>query len=89
MGHVCTTDTSWIHDEWSHDEWNDGWSLDEWNDDWSSVGWHDDCEQTYHTSVSSFSLGSSEWVNTNLDTGAAVNTFLVKVDPGGVGDGRF
>ena len=26
MGHVCTTDTSWIHDEWSLDEWNDGWS---------------------------------------------------------------
>ena len=42
MGHVYTTDTSWIHDEWSPDEWNDGWSLDEWNDDWSCVGWHED-----------------------------------------------
>ena len=31
MGHVCTTDTSWIHER----------SLDEWNDDWSSVGWHE------------------------------------------------
>ena len=29
-------------------------ALDEWNDDWSSVGWHEDCEQTYDTSVSSF-----------------------------------
>ena len=57
-GHVCATDTSWIHDERSHEEWNDGWSLDERNDDWSSVGWHEDCEQTYDTSVSSFSLQS-------------------------------
>ena len=58
MGHVCTTDTSWIHDEWSPDERHDGWSLDEWNDDWSLVGWQEDCEQTCDTSVSSFSLGS-------------------------------
>ena len=54
MGQVCTTETSWIHDEWSPDEWNDGWRLDEWNDDWSGVVWHEDCEQTYNTSVSSF-----------------------------------
>ena len=32
MGHVCTTDTSCIDDEWSPDEWND---------DWSSVGWYE------------------------------------------------
>ena len=49
MGHVCTTDTSWIHDEWNPDEWNDGWSLDERSDDWSSLGGHEDCEQTYAT----------------------------------------
>ena len=81
--------TSGIHDEWSLDEWNDGWSLDEWNDDWSGVGWHEDCEQTYNTSVSSFSLESSEWVNTNLDTGAAVNAFLVNFDREGAGNGSF
>ena len=83
MGQVYTTDTSWNHG-WRLDEWNDDWRLDEWNDDWSGVGWHEDCEQTYNTSVSSFSLESSERVNTNLDTGAAVNTFL-----GGVEDGSF
>ena len=44
--------------------------------DWSGVGWHEDCEQTYNTSVSSFSLESSEWAKMNLDTGATVNTFL-------------
>ena len=60
MVQAYTTDTSWIHDEWSPDEWNDGWSLDEWKHDWSCVGWHEDCEQTYDTSVSSFSLESSE-----------------------------
>ena len=89
MGQVCTTETSWIHDGWSPDEWNDGWSLDERNDDWSGVRWHEDCEQTYNTSVGSFSLESSEWANTNLDTGAALNAFLVNYDPEGVGDGRF
>ena len=52
------------------------------------------------TSASSFSLGvldvsatSSpkrfEWVSTNLDTGAAVNTFPLKFGPEGAGDGRF
>ena len=56
IGLVCTTDTSWTHDEWRPDEWNDGWSLEQWNDDWSSVGWHEDCEQTTDISVSSFSL---------------------------------
>ena len=81
--------TSWIHDPWNPDEWNDGWSLNEWNDDWSGVGWHEDGEQTYNISVSSFSLESSERVNTNLDTRAAVNTFLVNFDREGVGDGSF
>ena len=100
MGHVCTTDTSGIHDEWSPDEWNDGWSLDEWNDEWSSVGWHEGWEQTYDTSASSFSLGSFDvsatsstkrfgWVMVNLDTGAAVNTFPLNFGPEGAGDGRF
>ena len=65
------------------------WGLDECSDDWSGVGWHEDCEQTYHTSVSSFSLESSEWVSTNLDTGAAVNAFPVNFDPKGVRDGSF
>ena len=87
MGQVYTTDTSWIHDEWSPDEWNDGWSLDDWNDDWSCVGWHEDCEQTHDTSVSSFSLESSEWAKMNLDSGAAVNTFPSNFGPGGIGDG--
>ena len=59
---VCTTDTSWVHDEWRRDEWNDGWSYDVWNDDWSCSGWHGDCQQTCNTSVSSFSLEISEWV---------------------------
>ena len=95
MGHVCTTGTSWIHDEW-----NDGLSLDEWNDDLSSVGRHEDCEQTYDTAVCSFSLegldlGAKsspkrfEWVEMNLDTGAAVNTFPLNCSPEGKGDGRF
>ena len=100
LGHVCTTDTSWIHDEWSPDGWNDGWSLYEWNDDWSSVGRHEGCEQTYDTSISSFSLGSFdfgamcspkrfEWVKMNLDTGAAVNTFPLIFSPEGIGDRSF
>ena len=88
LGQVCTTDT-WIHDEWRCDEWNDGKSLDEWNDDWSHAGWHEDCEQTYNTSVSSFSLKISEWVKMNIDTGAAVNTFPFNLDPEGAGDGTF
>ena len=61
----------------SPDEWNDGWSFDEWNVVWSSVGRHECCEQTYDTSASSFSFGSSdfgaqsspkrfEWVKMNL-----------------------
>ena len=29
MGQLCTTETSWFHDEWSPNEWNDGWSVDE------------------------------------------------------------
>ena len=89
MGQACTTEPSWIHDEWSPHEWNDGWSLNEWNGDWSGVGWHADCEQTYNTSVSSFSLDSSEWVNANIDTGATVNAFLVNFDREGIGYGSF
>ena len=46
----------------SQDERNEDWSFDEWNDDRSFVGWREDCEQTHVTSVSSFSLESSEWV---------------------------
>ena len=69
MGQVCITETSWIHEEWS---------ADEWNDDWSCVGWHEDCERMCCTFVSSFSLESSERENMNLDTGATVNTFVVK-----------
>ena len=60
MGQVYPAGTSWIHEEWSPDEWNDGWSVDEWNDDWSCVGWHEDWEQTHDTSLSSFSLESSQ-----------------------------
>ena len=30
-----------------------------------------------------------EWVNTNLDTGAAVNTFPLNFGPQGAGDGSF
>ena len=30
-----------------------------------------------------------EWVNMNLDTGAAVNTFPLNIGPEGAGDGRF
>ena len=100
MGHVCTTDTSWIRDEGRPDEWNDGWSLDEWNHDWSSVGWYEDCEQTSDTSASSFSLESFDFsaqsspkrfelVKMNLDTGAAINTLLVNFSPEGIGDGGF
>ena len=89
MGQVCTTDTSWTHDKWSPDEWNDGWSLDEWNDVWRCGRCNVDCEQTYDTSVSSFSLEISEWVKMNLDTGAAVNSFPSNFGPEGVGDGNF
>ena len=73
----------------SPDEWNDGWSLDEWNDDWSCVGWHEGCEQTFDTSVSSFSHESSEWVKTNLDTRAVVNTLPSDFGPEGTGGGNF
>ena len=44
---------------------------------------------TYSTFVSAFSLESSELVNTNQDTGATVNTFLMNFDGEGVGDGSF
>ena len=37
--------------------------------------------------TSLFSLEISKWLNTELDTGATVNTFLVKIDREGVGDG--
>ena len=66
MGQVDTADTSWIHEEWSQDERIEDWSFDEWNDDRSFVGWREDCEQTHVTSVSSFSLESSEWVKDEL-----------------------
>ena len=63
--------------------------MERWleNDDWSSVGWHEGWER-------SFSLGSLgpkrfEWVEMNLDTGAAVNTFPLNFGPEGAGDGRF
>ena len=59
------------------------------NDDWSCVEWHEDLERMCCTSVSSFSLESSERVNANLDTGATVDTFLANFDREGVGDGRF
>ena len=36
-----------------------------------------------------FPLESSEWVNTNLVTGATVNAFPVNFDPEGVGGGSF
>ena len=39
--------------------------------------------------MSSFSLESSQGVNTNLDTRAAVNTFPSNFGPEGTGDGSF
>ena len=59
------------------------------SDDRSFVGWREDCEQTHVTSVSSFSLESSEWVKTNLDTRAGANTLPSNFSPEGVGDGNF
>ena len=44
---------------------------------------------TYDTSVSSYSLESSEWAKMNLDTGAAVNTFPLNLGHSGAGDGSF
>ena len=73
-----STTGSWIHGEWS---------LDGWHDDGSCVGWHEDCERMCCTTVSSFSLESSERVNVNLDTGVAVDLYPVKFDREGVGDG--
>ena len=75
MGQGCTPETSLIHDECSPNEW------------WCWMAW--DCEQTYNTSVSSFSLESSEWANANLDTGATVNAFPVNFYREGVGDGSY
>ena len=89
MAQVDTANTSWIHEEWSQDERNEDWSFDEWNDDRSFVGLREDCEQTHVTSVSSFSIESSEWVKTNLDTRAVVNTFPSNFSPEGIGDGNF
>ena len=89
MCQVDTADASWIHEEWSPDERNEDWSFDEWNDDRSFVGWREDCEQTHVTLVSSFSLESSEWVKTNLDTRAVVNTLPSNFSPEGIGDGHF
>ena len=64
------------------------------------AGWHDGGDQTYDNSSSTFSLGGFdlgatsspkrfEWVNMNLDTGAAVNTCPLNLGPDGAGDGRF
>ena len=89
IGQVCITETSLIHKEWSLDERSDDWSLDERNNDKSYVGWHEDCEQICNTTVSSFSLQSSERVNANLDTGATVDALLSNFDREGVGDGMF
>ena len=86
---VDTADTSWIHEEWSQDERNEDWSFDELNDDRSFVGLREDCEQTHVTSVSSFSIESSEWVKTNLDTRAVVNTLPSNFSPEGIADGNF
>ena len=80
MRQVRITETSWIHEDRS---------LDEWNDDGVCVGWHEDCERMCCTTVSSFSLESSEKVAANLDTGATFDTFLVNFDREGVGDGSF
>ena len=74
--------------------------MERWLEFWSSVGWHEGWEQTYDTSASSCSLGGLdvgamsspkqfEWVEMNLDTGAAVKTFPSNFDPEGAGDGRF
>ena len=81
MGQVDTADTSC--------ERNEEWSFDEWYDDRSFVGWREDCEQTHVTSVGSFSLESSEWVKTNLDTRAKVITLPSNFNPEGIGDGNF
>ena len=86
MGQVCITETSLIHKECCPHERNDGWGLDEWNDDWSCVEWRTD---VLYVCNFIYSLESSEWVNTNLDTGAAVNTFLVDFDRERVGDGSL
>ena len=59
--------------EWRPDQRNDGWSFDEWNDR-NCVGRREDCEQTHVTSVTSFSLESSEWAKMNLDTRAVADT---------------
>ena len=81
--------TSWIRDEWRPDEWNDGWSFHEWNDDRNGVGWREDCVQTHVTSVSAFSLDSSEWAKMNLDTKVVADTFPSNFGPEGIRDGSF
>ena len=42
-----------------------------------------------NTSATSFSLESSEWAKTNLDTRAVVDTFPSNFGPEGMGDGNF
>ena len=86
---VDTAVLSWIHEEWSQDERNEDWSFDEWNDDRNCVGWREDCEQTQVTLARSFSLESSGWVKTNLDTRAVGNTLPSNFNPEGIGDGHF
>ena len=89
MGQVDIAGASWIHEEWNQDERNDDWNFDESNDDRNFVGWREDCEQTHVTSVTSFSLESSEWVKTHLDTRAVVNTLPSNFGSEGIGDGSF
>ena len=78
MGQVCITKTLLIHKEWSHDDWND---------DEICVGSHEDCERRCYATASSLSLESSEIVTADRDTRSTGNTFLVKFDREGAGDG--
>ena len=87
MGQVCITETSLIHEERTPDERNNDLSLDDWNNDKSCVGWHEAYERICCTTVSSFPLESSERVTADRDTRSTGNTFLVKFDREGVGDG--
>ena len=87
MRQVCVTEMSLIHEERSPDERNNDLSLDDWNNDKSCAGWHEDYERICCTTASSFPLESSERVTADRDTRSTGNTFLVKFDREGVGDG--
>ena len=87
MGQVCVAETSLIHEDWSPDERNYHWSLDEWNDEGSCVGWHADNKRMCCTTAGSFPLESSERVTADRETTSTGNTFQVKFDREGVGDG--